>query len=145
MSHCLSFCILDQTSPVYGPVHVNLPSLLDADIHEGVSALLNVYQERPDNLWSYIFTNPPVGLISDHLSQWHHYVYYQWDSPYIVAFTINYTRFELLGGDMIRWRENDEYDPIAVRGHPRSSEPEVPCSSGPLNPRAPPCLSPSDV
>lgn len=140
MSNSLSFCILNESTPSYGPVQVIIPSLLETDVSEGLSAILRKYQESPDNLWSYIFTTankPPIDLITDHLCQWRHYVYYHWDSPYVVAFSINYTRFELLGGHMIHWRENDEYDPIAVRGHL-----SVPRPSGP---QGPPSLSPVDV
>lgn len=58
--------------------------------------------------------------IVDELYNDNFYVLNRIEKYYVVAFAINYTRFEIYSKDcdkkLISWRENDESDPIAKNG-----------------------------
>ena len=125
-SDTLSFCIFDGSRPIYGPIHSGILSMVDNDIRNGVATLINQYMNKEGNIWKYIFTNNSVHieLLVDHLCQRKFYVYRPWETSYAVAFAINYTRFKI-GRELIHWRENDEYDPIAIRNYLDSLDPRV--------------------
>src|ERR1700722_4382478 len=105
----LSFCIFDDLQPAYGPIHVQfqeksykvLTKIVDNIIRECTNDPSGYYVNKHHSTDEVVAT-----LISDD-----YYVINRYQKYYVIAFAINYTRFEIYSKDcdkeLIQWREDD--------------------------------------
>lgn len=115
----LSFCILDDLSPIYGPITVELDDF--AQIRAGVVKILRDYKNQVEYDKSGYMTDKTSGPsriyeITDRLHNEDYYVENAYDKYYCICFSINYTRFEVFSKGckkrLIKWREDDFGDRV---------------------------------
>ncbi len=143
--HTLSFAILDDLcgSRGYGPIHVSIPDLTPSTIKKAVLTTASPfikYWERVKNMdsWDrypidaedeemdpsgYYFgqnhsvsaTFDPDDVVNDLVSDGY-YVWNRFQKYYVIAYAIDYTRFEVYSKDcdkeLIKWRDDDKNDTI---------------------------------
>lgn len=119
-THTLSFTILDDLSPCYGPTHVRLASLAPNEIRRGVLEIVEPFC-RPDapgvdsDEISYVKNflsgrqNDPTGYyfikdfdadeVTAALTEEKFYRLNRYEKYYVVAFAIGYVRFEVFSKD----------------------------------------------
>ncbi len=134
-SHVLSFVILGYQRPDYGPIHVGLAELtieaVSAAVAEAVTPILSRKESDPtcwyfhnhmhhndsrrDHPKDYDQDLITRALLDKGFFRWNYYQ--KW---YVIAFAIDYTRFEVFSRNhekgLIKWRVDDEADAVAVAG-----------------------------
>lgn len=97
--------------------------LTEESIKKTVFELISCYREDPDSDYSlyfdkyfFRFENYYINSIVENLYKNKYFVINRYNNNYVIAFAINYTRFEIYSKDydkvLIKWRENDEDDEI---------------------------------
>lgn len=118
MPNTLSFCIFDDLSPRSGPITIeydeNDKDALSAALDKIVKPYLEGESIDPSE---YYFTKDyDKNDVLNDLMKDKYYVWNRYEKYYVIAFAINYTRFEIFSKDcdkeLIEWRENDEDDEI---------------------------------
>jgi hypothetical protein len=124
MKYTLSFCILDDLTVCHGPEHRELNGIPNFnDIKEVIlNDLLNDFRQDEYADCSGYFdkeffaSNEYIDTIVNNLIKYNYVVKNRYNKYYVIAFAINYTRFEVYSKDcdkeLIKWRENDSNDPI---------------------------------
>lgn len=116
MTHTLSFCILDDLRPIYGQIHVQYSNI--EELRNEVMKILVDLKKSGDPTGYYVNTITLAEidetircLTTDKYEVWNRFEKY-----YVIAWAIDYTRFEVYSKDydkkLIKWREHDENDPI---------------------------------
>ena len=121
----LSFCILDDLRPYYGPIHYDFDGSNDPG--ELMSAIISVLAKFScDNnhgddycIDSYIYkfvNDLEYDIIKRCLLDDDYLVYNRVEKYYVVAFAIDFTRFEVFSKDcdkeIISWHQDDKNDHI---------------------------------
>lgn len=118
----LSFVILNDLHPMFDPfvkeVHGTIEKVADflqttrSIVEENLGYAINDHVcgwETPDSI---------LTLARDLLND-KYIVYNRVSKYYVLAFSVNWTRFDVYSKDcdaqLINWRDNDEHDPIAFR------------------------------
>ena len=138
--HTLSFTILNDLEPCYGPIHVPLDNLEFSTIKSSVKGIAKPFLKYAESTkyidsWGYEKQDDeesdPTGryfegycagpyydpdyaakeLVEDGYHVWNRLHKY-----YVVAFAIDYIRFEVYSKscdkELVEWREDDRYDEI---------------------------------
>ena len=139
--YTLSFGIIDYLS--FGrdyPVHITLDNFDRNTIEAGIKQLVNPFVKHnkrtkhldwndhekydvkegeavdPTGRYFCDFTLQELYGITNCLVEEGYYVVNRYEKYYVIAFSINYTRFEVFSKDcdkeIIKWREEDQEDPI---------------------------------
>ena len=115
MSHILSFTVLDDLNPAYGPVHETLDDLTLSSIEKSVRKILQNFNSSNDPSGYYHqYKDSDMESIVNSLFSKKYYVINRFEKYYVIAFAIDYTRFEVFSRDcdkeLIKWRDVDEND-----------------------------------
>ena len=125
-THTVSFCIFDDLEPRYGPVSETFTcddADLEQQIYESVSKIMQplIDGEESDPTGYYVkdYTSADTKNITKRLLKSKYYVINRYEKYYVIAFALDYARFEIYSKDcdkeLIKWRENDATDPIVSR------------------------------
>lgn len=127
--YTISFAFYDDLYPVYGPIHKTFDILTKDNISKIVKEIINdcqpkdfdypfleymdsYYESLNNNSGIYYFIMDVVDTLYDN----EYFVWNRFGKYYVIAFAINYTRFEIFSKDvdkiLIKWREDDKNDPI---------------------------------
>jgi len=119
MTNTVSFCILDDLIPKYGPVHVNFDGLSYDTVNKVVTNILSTFKSQKDDPTGYYnerINAHEIQEITQDLLNSGYYVWNRFEKYYVIAFALNFTRFEVFSKDcdkeLIKWRDNDESDEI---------------------------------
>lgn len=117
--HILSFCILDDLNPVYGPIHKQIKDISLQEILKNVKEIFNEFFEGSDPT-GYLhddINENKINRIAQFLVNQQYYVINRYEKYYVIAFSLDYTRFEVFSKDcdkrLIKWRDDDSNDKIA--------------------------------
>lgn len=115
----VSFCILDDLSPAYGPksetveLEGNFANNVQAAVHK---LILDFIAEDNDPTGYYVNEIDESAIVADLLSD-KFYVINRYEKYYVIAFALDFTRFEVYSKDcskeLIKWRSTDANDPVA--------------------------------
>lgn len=120
----LSLCIFDDLSPIHGPFHIMIPKKYNiSSIEKGLHKIIRPFRnkiiiDRSGYFSRDFFNNGPelISNMSHKLFNDDYYVVNRYNKYYAIAFSINYTRFEIFSKDcdkqLIHWRSDDSNDPI---------------------------------
>ncbi len=122
-SHTLSFCILEDLNPSFGPVHITLSDLSKNELHMKICSLINQFKTNeyadPSGYFDKEFFNNKEYCIDNIVNglQIHKYfVRNRYGKYYVIAFAIDYMRFEIFSKDcdkeLTKWRDDDQTDPV---------------------------------
>ena len=124
-SDTLSFCLFDDLRAFHGPVHVPIQAITPEKLRLAIEQLLHDYKKQDIYDKAGFFNDVLVGeseldetinIIIKSLMKKHYYVCNRWNKYYVIAFSINYIRFDIYSKDcdkkLIHWRDNDQQDPI---------------------------------
>lgn len=121
MTHILSFVILDDLFPCYGPKHQTVQDLknLKFTINDFIKDFENGQKTDKSGYFDSKFfekKNKYLETIVENLTKFNYHVLNRYNKYYVIAFSMNYTRFEVFSKDfdkeLIKWRENDKDDQI---------------------------------
>ena len=145
MTHTISFMILYDLEPAYGPIHMDIGNLKKKTVKVGVMKLAQPFLKRlkrkrkegvdfDNRCWnvkegeevdpSTYYFDGFAGLgyyfnadeVVRDLSEDGYYCWNRFEKYYVIAFAIDYVRFEVFSKycdkELIKWRENDTYDEI---------------------------------
>lgn len=133
MAHTLSFTVLDHLYPLIGPIHKNIKDLSEASIRSAVREVVSYYLTHDeDNDPSYYFSqdnkwgwgSPYRGVLAryeedgivQHLMHDNYCSVNRYNKYYVIAFAIDFLRFEVFSKDCdkkrIKWRRDDSSDPV---------------------------------
>ena len=112
--HVLSFCIFDDLYPMMTPIEMKFNELDELKIL--VDKML-MYKLKYENLEEYFeFVSDNIDYIVSKLRKKRYYVRNRYEKYYVIAFAIDYVRFEIYSKDcdkqLIKWREDDANDKI---------------------------------
>jgi hypothetical protein len=118
--HTISFCILDDCRPAYGPIHESFSgSISEQPVKSTVRSILQAFLDSkydPSKYYHERINQDEINCITSGLCSENYYVHNRFEKYYVIAFAIDFTRFEVFSRDcdkrLIKWRENDEADPI---------------------------------
>ena len=114
----LSFMILDDLEPEYGPVHIKIS---EGGVRDAVIKLVEPILSReernqtkyPRYLLSDVFD---IDEVVERLLEKGFYRINRYEKYYVIAFAIDYARFEVYSKDcdkkFIKWRNNDTGDSV---------------------------------
>lgn len=114
----LSFCILDDLEFAYGPVHY---SLQNTCLTTRVKEIIYLFENKTDCAGYFdeeFFRNSDeyIDCIVESLELQNYFVKNRYNKYYVIAFSLDYTRFDVFSKDfdktLIKWREDNENDPI---------------------------------
>ena len=129
MTHTISFVILDDLRPTYGPMYINIDNFSIENIVKAVTEIVSVFKPNGDKSEQYdptayyfehFFENEQENIrkISYNLMSEHYYVRNRFEKYYVVAFAVDYSRFEVFSKDcdkeLIAWDDNE--GPILENG-----------------------------
>ncbi len=118
--HTLSFAIFDDLFPLYGPIHVSIKDLSWLEINKSVCEIASPFQSKQikDPITYYFGTSYGYGPdfnqvdIVNNLHQDGYFVKNRYNKYYVVAWSIDYTRFEIFSKDkdkiLVSWRSEDD-------------------------------------
>ena len=119
MSHTVSFSVLDDCNPAYGPVHETIPDLDSKSIEQAVRNLLGNFKKSgndPSGYYHKEINESEVQDVTNSLFSKKYYVINRFEKYYVIAFAIDYTRFEVYSKDsdkeLIKWRTADSNDAV---------------------------------
>ena len=119
MSHTVSFCILDDLKPAYGPFHESMVDLTKSNIEQAVRKLLQDFLTAgrdPSGYYCKEINELEIKSVTNSLCNRNYYVINRFEKYYVIAFAIDYTRFEVFSRDcdkeLIKWRTDDTNDPV---------------------------------
>jgi hypothetical protein len=119
-THTISFCILDDLRPAYGPIHETFEGPVSKEsVEKTVQNILQNFldsnHEDPSDYYQQI-DQSEINSITTDLCLTNHYVINRFNKYYVIAFSLDYTRFEIFSKDcdkeLITWRYDDLNDPI---------------------------------
>ncbi len=124
--HTLSFCILCDSEPVIGPSHIVLTDFSTNELRTKIYSLTDQFKtdknSDPSGYFNEYFFDCSfcTGFIIRSLNENKFYVKNQYEGRYVIAFAIDYTRFEIFSEGcakrLIEWRPdvdtNADTDPI---------------------------------
>lgn len=123
----ISFCIFDDLVPFYGPIHAGIEGELTSEnIRSVIRSMFQTFMKENDGHDPTKFFNNPYddnediedtfNYITEGLLENQYYVRNRWEKYYVIAYAINFVRFEIFSKEcdkcLIKWRENDQDDPI---------------------------------
>lgn len=124
MEHTLSFCILDDLIPCHGPCHITFSNeeISYDTIAKYVNTIIKKFKKNPKKDQSNYFDeeffksdNYISKIIKDLLNKGF-FVCNRYNKYYVIAFSLDYVRFEIFSKDcdkeLIKWRYYDKNDPI---------------------------------
>lgn len=128
MAHTLSFTVLRELYPIVGPIHKSINDLSEASIRSAVREVVSYYRthdERDDPSYYFTYNNPAFtgylahydedGIVQ-HLMQDKYCGVNRYNKYYVIAFAIDFLRFEVFSKDCdkkrIKWRKDDSGDPV---------------------------------
>ena len=115
----ISFCILDDLEYYHGPVHVEFQH--HTEIKDIITNLVTPFKETRDasSYFDKAFfeeSDRNISEIVSGLKRNDYFVINRYNKYYVIAFAINYTRFEVFSKDcdkkLITWRPEDGNDPV---------------------------------
>lgn len=118
MMNTINFVILENLKPCYGPIEIT--SSYD-DIKNELYNLIDVFKKIPDKSGYFdtdFFNNAEtyISHIEYSLKQHNYFVRNGYNKYYVIAFALNYTRFEVFSKghnkQLIKWRNDDVNDSI---------------------------------
>jgi hypothetical protein len=122
MVHTILFSILDDLEHAYGPKTVQIDSIDAADIFRGVTVLIEEFianNEDPSTYFMrYLKEDKDLYIVKicNSLRKNNYYVINRFQKYYVIAFSLDYTKFDIFSKDenkiLIKWRDDDEDDPI---------------------------------
>lgn len=123
MAQVVSFCIFDDCEPAYGPFHKSFEGkITKGNVKQTVIELIDDFLEAdidPSRYYCETFEDDydhEIESITLNLLSKSYYVINRFEKYYVIAFALNYTRFEIFSKDcdkeLIKWRDNDEKDHI---------------------------------
>lgn len=120
MTNTVSFCILNDLCPAYGPVHKSFDVSTGDNLMEITNAVTDILTQfknqgyDPSGYYYQYINNNEIREIAADLLNDGYYVWNRFEKYYVIAFALNYTRFEVFSKDydkeLIKWRDNDEND-----------------------------------
>ena len=118
MSKIISFCIFDDLQPCFSPIcieyNINDSDELSLAIDKIVEPFLNGKKTDPSGY--YFSLDYDKNEVLSELLDKNYYVLNRYQKYYVIAFAINYTRFEIYSKDcnkkLIRWRDDDKKDKV---------------------------------
>ena len=126
-THTLSFCILDDLTPKYGPVHVKINDLTYKTISNAVEMITQKLKEDDGDCTGfyvngYYSSSTTIDphydndeVTGDLLNNGSH-VINSFEKYYVIAYSLDYNRFKVFSRGcykkLIEWRDDDENDPI---------------------------------
>ena len=122
----LSFVILDDLTPAYGPVHVPIEEKnVGKAISEAVAELVDRRSVDPTSYYIHGWEAQGIparhnpGEVEKCLRERGYYCLNRYEKYYVVAFALDYKRFEVFSKDcskeLIKWRVDDADDPVVGR------------------------------
>jgi hypothetical protein len=115
----LSFCIFNDLKPSYGPVHVQFDMKDFETIKNKVKEITQelTYEKDPSCYYhKKIREDEELNEVTNDLLDRNYSVWNRYEKYYVIAFALNYTRFEIFSKDcdkqLIQWREKDENDEV---------------------------------
>lgn len=129
MTHTISFVILDDLRPAYGPIYITIDNLSIENIVKAVTEIVSVFKPNGDTseqsdpttyYFEHFFENEQENIqrISYNLMSEHYYVRNRFEKYYVIAFAVDYSRFEVFSKDydkeLISWDDNE--GPILENG-----------------------------
>ena len=120
----VSFVILDDLEPYSGPIHAEISTLEDVKSflhrvkkeHEEDTVLGPQGRKGDPTGILKTWTDEHVEKLSQQLTTDGYLVWNRCEKYYVLAFAIDYMRFEVYSKDymkkLIKWRDNDEGDPV---------------------------------
>lgn len=114
--HTVSFTILDDLCSAYGPVHETFTGEATLDnIREAVSKILTEFKEGdsdPSGYYLESIDESEISAVSRNLCSKKYSVINRYEKYYVIAFSLDYTRFEVFSKDcnkeLISWGRNNE-------------------------------------
>lgn len=111
MSHSVSFCILDDLCSAYGPIHEPITEVSKGHIKIAVRKILDKFLESkyndPSGYYQGLIDEKEINLITNDLFSNKYYVINRFEKYYVIAFALDYTRFEIYSKDcdkeLINW------------------------------------------
>lgn len=124
-THTVSFCILDDLETSYED-HVSfscddveLPYKICESVVKIMKPLIDGEEKDPTGSYVSDYTPKDTKEIVNSLYKSKYYVINRYAKYYVIAFALDYARFEIYSKDcnkeLIKWRENDANDPIVNR------------------------------
>lgn len=129
--HTISYCLMDETEYYYGPVHMKINNLKYETISKAIDKLLRDSQKEdcePPHFLEYDeprmwADDPPYydnNDITKDLMNDGYYVWNRYQKYYVIAFAIDYTRFEFYSKDVdkrvIEWGNTCEAKNGPIKG-----------------------------
>ena len=118
MTNTLSFCIFDDLSPCFSPITVEYKK----DDPNGLSTAIDLITKPfiegklQDDSSYYFKMDYSKDEVLSVLQRKNYYVLNRYEKFYVIAFAINYTKFEIFSKDcdkkLIKWRSDDANDKI---------------------------------
>jgi len=125
MAHTISICILDDLKAYYGPHHLYFTKGLHSKrkLKRKILALIRPFKKKYKEDCSEYFDDAffekedeYVTNIVQSLIEKKYYVFNRYNKYYVIAFAIDFVRFEVFSKDcdkeLIKWRHDDANDPI---------------------------------
>ena len=111
----ISFSILDNCKHTYGPIHKFVNSEINyTTVLEIVTNILSNFSKTddPSSYYYKLINEDEIEKITWNLIFQNYYVINEFNRYYVIAFALNFTRFEIFSKDcatqLITWRLNDK-------------------------------------
>jgi hypothetical protein len=136
--HTLSFSILDDCEHEYGPINISIPDKNISTIETAIKSILNDlyksnedpsgYYARFDSYYKKKFfpTEHEINEIAQDLSDCGYYVINRFEKYYVIAYALDFTRFEIFSKDcdkeLIIWPDSPNGKVIGLITDPDYNE-----------------------
>ena len=114
-THTLSFCILDDLKPRYGPVHIEINDLKYETISNAVEKIAQqIIKNQSDCTGCYFYSEYDMGnsisfvpkynnnTITNELLENGYYVLNRYEKYYVIAFALNYKEFKVVSANCLK-------------------------------------------